>query len=72
MNILALILFPLIVLIFGMLGGYITAKKIPTWYKFLVKPPLNPPNWIFGPVWTILFLMIGKKIYAKIEYYKDN
>ena len=61
MNILALILFPLLVLVFGMLGGFITAKKIPAWYKFLVKPPLNPPNWIFGPVWTTLYLMIGKK-----------
>lgn len=34
-------------------------EKIPTWYKGLKKPILNPPNWIFGPVWTSLYLMIG-------------
>jgi len=58
-SIIAIILFPLLVLIFGSLGAVFTAKKIPTWYKGLNKPKLNPPNWIFGPVWTILYLMIG-------------
>lgn len=54
-----LFLFPICVLGFGMLGGIITSKRIPTWYKHLEKPKLNPPNWIFPPVWTTLYLMIG-------------
>ena len=58
-SIIAIILFPLLVLIFGSLGAVFSAKKIPTWYKNLNKPKLNPPDWIFGPVWTLLYLMIG-------------
>ena len=63
----ALILFPLIVLIFGMLGGLITSKKIPTWYKYLQKPSLTPPNWMFPVVWTTLYLMIGISGYIVYE-----
>jgi len=33
------------------------------WYAFLNKPVINPPNWIFGPVWTILFLLMGISLY---------
>ena len=58
-NYISLISFPFLVLFFGCLPAVFTAKKIPTWYKGLKKPRLNPPNWVFGPVWTILYLMIG-------------
>lgn len=43
----------------GFASGYITASQISTWYETLVKPNWNPPNWIFGPVWTILYIMMG-------------
>jgi len=54
-----MIIFPLTSLIFGLVGGLITAKQIPNWYQKLIKPSFNPPNWIFGPAWTTLYIMIG-------------
>ena len=43
----------------GGLGAFITRDQISTWYAELVKPPGNPPPWVFGPVWTILYGMLG-------------
>lgn len=47
----------------GGLGGIATATAIPTWYADLTKPPFNPPNWVFGPVWTLLYLLMGVALY---------
>lgn len=43
----------------GIIGSVFTSPNIPTWYATLVKPALNPPSWIFGPVWTTLFVLMG-------------
>ncbi|MBK9330682.1 MAG: tryptophan-rich sensory protein [Sphingobacteriales bacterium] len=43
----------------GGISGYITADAIPGWYVTINKPTFNPPNWIFGPVWTTLYIMMG-------------
>jgi len=43
----------------GLLGSLFTTPSIPTWYATLIKPPIQPPNWLFGPVWTILYIMMG-------------
>lgn len=41
-------------------GGLIGTQAQPgSWYESLNKPPFNPPNWVFGPVWTVLYVMIG-------------
>lgn len=37
------------------------------WYEGLKKPPLTPPNWIFGPVWTIIYLMIASSLYLYLR-----
>ncbi len=43
----------------GLIGSLATFPSIPTWYASLEKPPFNPPNWVFGPVWTTLYTLIG-------------
>jgi len=46
-------------LVVGGLSGAATANGVASWYPTLVKPSFNPPAWIFGPVWTALYLMMG-------------
>lgn len=40
-------------------GSLATIPNIPSWYAALEKPLLNPPNWIFGPVWSVLYALMG-------------
>ncbi|MFA6132172.1 MAG: TspO/MBR family protein [Patescibacteria group bacterium] len=47
----------------GILGSFFTAPAITTWYTTLNKPWFQPPNWLFGPVWTILFALMGIAAY---------
>jgi translocator protein len=58
----------------GIIGSLFTRPSIPGWYAGLVKPPFNPPNWVFAPVWTALFALMGLSaylIYAKGTGRKD-
>lgn len=43
----------------GGIGSIATMSSIPTWYAALSKPSFSPPNWVFAPVWTILYTMMG-------------
>jgi benzodiazapine receptor len=58
-NIVALVVCIAICQIIGVIGGVLSSKEIPTWYAALRKPPLNPPAWIFAPVWTVLYVLMG-------------
>jgi len=43
----------------GALGGWVTATSVKTWYPLLNKPGFTPPGWLFGPVWTVLYILMG-------------
>src|SRR3989344_9071073 len=47
----------------GVIGSVFTMPSIAGWYAGLVKPALNPPAWVFGPVWTVLFALMGISLF---------
>lgn len=47
----------------SLLGNAVTLPQIPGWYATISKPPFNPPNWVFGPVWTLLFALMAFSVY---------
>lgn len=53
----------LICLAAGIIGSVFTMSSIPTWYESLKKPSFAPPNWLFGPVWTTLYILMGISLY---------
>lgn len=50
-------------LIIGMIGGFVTSSSVGTWFVDIIKPSWNPPGWIFGPVWTTLYIMMGISLF---------
>lgn len=61
---LGLVAFSLVpVICASLIGNAVTLPKINAWYATLVKPAFNPPNWLFGPVWTLLFAMMAYAVY---------
>lgn len=58
----------------GYFSGIVTRSSIATWYPTLIKPSFNPPNWIFAPVWSMLYVMMGVAaglVWSKIESDKE-
>lgn len=47
----------------GIIGAFFTTPSISGWYADLNKPFFNPPSWLFGPVWTLLYLLMGVSLY---------
>ena len=43
----------------GAIGGVLTQSSLNTWYAQLVKPELSPPNWVFAPVWNVLYFLMA-------------
>ena len=59
-------------LLVGYLGSLLTTPSINTWYATLNKPSFNPPNWIFAPVWTMLFILMGIALFLVIKTGKES
>ncbi len=59
MRLVRLIVAVLVCQLVGVLGSIFTVPSIPTWYASINKPAFIPPNWIFAPVWTTLFALMG-------------
>jgi benzodiazapine receptor len=58
----------------GYFSGMVTCSAITTWYPTLVKPSFNPPNWIFAPVWSMLYIMMGVAaglVWNRIDHEKE-
>ena len=62
-KVLTLLLCLLVTMGVGGLSGYLTSPEISGWYAGLDKPSFNPPNNVFGPVWTILYFLMGVSLY---------
>lgn len=58
----------------GYLSSITTQSSIKTWYPTIEKPIFNPPNWVFAPVWTMLFILMGIAaglVWNKLEFNKE-
>lgn len=56
----------------GIIGGFFTTTEISTWYSGIAKPSFNPPSWVFGPVWTTLYLLMGIALFLIWERGQDK
>ena len=54
-------------LIAGFIGALFTVPSIPGWYAGLAKPAFTPPSWVFGPVWTVLYVLMGIALWLVVR-----
>ena len=47
----------------GVIGSIFTSQSVTTWFQTIEKPSFSPPNWLFGPVWTSLYVLMGVSLF---------
>lgn len=62
-KIVILIICIIVPLVIGALGGVATTSGLESWYQTIQKPSFNPPNYLFGPVWSLLYILMGISFY---------
>ena len=58
----------------GYISGMVTRSSVLTWFPTLVKPSFNPPSWVFAPVWSTLYIMMGIAaglVWSRIDFEKE-
>jgi len=59
----------------GYISGLVTQQSVTTWYPTLIKPFFTPPNWLFAPAWTTLYVLMGIAaglVWDRIDVYPEN
>ncbi|MCX6804040.1 MAG: tryptophan-rich sensory protein [Candidatus Diapherotrites archaeon] len=67
MNLILLVFSVGICFIAAAIGSLFTIANIPAWYATLAKPFFAPPNWLFGPAWTVLYFLMGVSLYLVLK-----
>jgi tryptophan-rich sensory protein len=57
----------LLCLLAGAIGSIFTVSSLQDWYLLLEKPAFSPPSWVFSPVWTVLYILMGISLYIVWE-----
>lgn len=71
-NFIVFLIFASICLGVGFLGSFFTTPAINGWYSELAKPSFNPPSWIFGPVWTLLYFLMAVSAFLVWRKWSKN
>jgi tryptophan-rich sensory protein len=66
-SIISLIVCLIVCFAVGAIASAATLPSIPTWYQSLAKPVFNPPNWLFGPVWTVLYALMAVALWRVVN-----
>ena len=69
-----ILLFGVTCIAVGFLSGMATQSSVTTWFPTLIKPSFNPPSWVFAPVWSLLYTMMGVAaglVWNRIDYEKE-
>lgn len=69
-----ILIFVLTCVAIGYISGMVTRSAVLTWFPTLIKPSFNPPSWVFAPVWSLLYIMMGIAaglVWSRIDFERE-